>query len=408
MRENVRRLHELHCHLYNEGTEVITPLALVEEMLDRLPPEVWSDPSKRFLDPACGMGTFIFAVFGRLMEGLVDAFPDRTERAKHVLERMVWAYDVSEERIDVVRAGFRALGFEHLPCNTYNCDTLLQEFDMKFDVIIGNPPYNPPSIENRGGSGSGNKIWHKFIEKSFEVLEEDGIVAMVTPTTWRHGDFNKNRQHKKAQELIFNHGIQDWCDAKKHFPMVGHSIGIDWWISSRNGKTNVASNPSLLLPRKNDDTMLVLNEWTESLKTDCYVQDVGLNDCRKFKSHRGTNADGACRFKHLVSGSKTRNQVFDWYDVSTKGFNDPKVIIHRSSGPEPLYDSQGEYGCGTEAFGYSVSTDQEAKEIVDFFSSKLCDWLVHQVSEKNAIAFPTFMFKRIPKNWRELEEKHFG
>jgi len=179
MRENVRRLHELHCHLYNEGTEVITPLALVEEMLDRLPPEVWSDPSKRFLDPACGMGTFIFAVFGRLMEGLVDAFPDRTERAKHVLERMVWAYDVSEERIDVVRAGFRALGFEHLPCNTYNCDTLLQEFDMKFDVIIGNPPYNGPT-EKKVGPG-GKKLWPKFIDLGIKHLKKNGYLAFVTP-----------------------------------------------------------------------------------------------------------------------------------------------------------------------------------------------------------------------------------
>ena len=108
--------------------------------------------------------------------------------------------------------------------------------------------------------------------------------------------------------------------------------------------------------------------------------------------------------------------MFDWYDKKTKGFDEPKVIIHRSSGPQPFYDCQGNYGCGTEAkaygcgnhaTGYPAKSNEQAKEIMDFFSSKLCDWLVHQVCEKNSIAYPTFMFKRIPKNWRELEEKHF-
>jgi SAM-dependent methyltransferase len=408
MRDNVERLHRLHCHLHNEGTEIITPLPLVHEMLDRLPPEVWSDPSKRFLDPACGMGTFVFAAFARLMEGLVDAFPDRRERAHRILTRMLWAYDVSEEKIDVVRAGFRAMGLEHSALNVYNCNTLEQEFDMKFDVIIGNPPYNPPAKEYRGGSGSGNKIWQKFIEKAFDGLAEDGTVAMVTPTTWRHGSFNKNRQHKRAQELIFTHGVEHWEDAKKHFPMVGHSIGIDWWVARKGSPISIENNPLMLLTRRNDGSMRTLQEWLQALEEDCYEQNVGLNDCRKFNHQRGEVATSNCPYPHLASGSNTRKNVFDWYDVKTKGFDEKKVMIHDSSGPQVFYDRTGEYGCGTHCTAYTVASDAEAQEIIDFFGSKLCSWLVLQVAEKNAIAFPTFLFKRIPKNWRELEEKHFG
>ena len=48
--------------------EVFTPPELVEEMLDRLPPEVWQDPSKTFLDPACGTGNFLVAVVRRKVE----------------------------------------------------------------------------------------------------------------------------------------------------------------------------------------------------------------------------------------------------------------------------------------------------------------------------------------------------
>jgi hypothetical protein len=274
---------------------------------------------------------------------------------------------------------------------------------MQFDVVVGNPPFNPPAKEDIGGSGTRNKIWHRFIEKSFEVLEEDGIVAMVTPTTWRHGNFSEKRQHKKAQELIFNHGIQEWQDAKKHFPMVGHSIGIDWWVCSKKGKVNRSTNPHMLLPRCNDDAVHLLSVWTGALNTECYLQDVRNNIRKSYHSIAGAPRENFI-YPHYNSGAQSRKKLYEWRENKTKGFDNPKVIIHDSSGPEPIYDSKGEYGCGSHSFAYTVSSDDEAKDIQDFFSSKLCDWLVHQVNEKNSLAFPAFMFKRIPKNWRELEE----
>ena len=44
--------------------EVFTPPALVEEMLDKLPLEVWAT-DKTFLDPTCGTGNFLVAVVER-------------------------------------------------------------------------------------------------------------------------------------------------------------------------------------------------------------------------------------------------------------------------------------------------------------------------------------------------------
>lgn len=49
--------------------EVFTPPELVSEMLDRLPPEVFTDPAKTFLDPACGTGNFLVEVVRRKMTG---------------------------------------------------------------------------------------------------------------------------------------------------------------------------------------------------------------------------------------------------------------------------------------------------------------------------------------------------
>jgi len=42
--------------------EVMTPIELVEEMLDTLPYEVWTNPNLKWLDPCNGVGTFLSVV----------------------------------------------------------------------------------------------------------------------------------------------------------------------------------------------------------------------------------------------------------------------------------------------------------------------------------------------------------
>jgi len=48
---------------------VFTPPALVSELLDRLPPDVFTDPAETFCDPACGNGNFLVDVVRRKMAG---------------------------------------------------------------------------------------------------------------------------------------------------------------------------------------------------------------------------------------------------------------------------------------------------------------------------------------------------
>jgi len=48
--------------------EDFTPLELVNEMLDKLPDEVWADPNKTFLDNSGGNGNFVVEVLRRKLE----------------------------------------------------------------------------------------------------------------------------------------------------------------------------------------------------------------------------------------------------------------------------------------------------------------------------------------------------
>ena len=82
---------------------------------------------------------------------------------------------------------------EHI--NLSNSDYLLYQSDIKFDIIIGNPPYNqnhlrhiPNKINPKKTDKKWVPIWHMFIEKSIELLNDYGYLLFIIPTTWLKPD----------------------------------------------------------------------------------------------------------------------------------------------------------------------------------------------------------------------------
>lgn len=83
-----------------ENDEVFTPPFLIEEMLDKLPKEVWKEPTKTWLDPCAGLGNFSVLILKRLMKGLKTWQPDEELRKKHILENMLYHVEMNPESIE--------------------------------------------------------------------------------------------------------------------------------------------------------------------------------------------------------------------------------------------------------------------------------------------------------------------
>ena len=79
--------------------EVFTPPHLIEEMLNKLDPSVWSDHTKTWLDPCAGLGNFSVIILKRLMEGLREWQPDPELRKKHILEKMLYHVEMNPESV---------------------------------------------------------------------------------------------------------------------------------------------------------------------------------------------------------------------------------------------------------------------------------------------------------------------
>jgi len=102
--------------------EVFTPYELIDEMLDQIPQEYFSDPTKTFFDPCAGKGNFPVKIIERLMIGLEAQFPNKLERYKHIVENQLFMAEYQEESCEFIRQTFNPDGRFRL--NLYQGDTL--------------------------------------------------------------------------------------------------------------------------------------------------------------------------------------------------------------------------------------------------------------------------------------------
>ena len=159
-----------------EHGEVMTPTLLVNEMLDKLPSEVWSNKDLKWLDPCNGVGTFPSVVVERLMVGLKDVIVGDCDRYRHIIENMIYVCEIQPKNMFLFHCAFDREDDHEL--NTYFGSFLTKEFNEhmlnvwgieKFDIVLGNPPYK-------------NGLHHKFIVKGFELLNENGLTLFLHPS----------------------------------------------------------------------------------------------------------------------------------------------------------------------------------------------------------------------------------
>lgn len=220
----------LSCIANLSNDEVFTPPELVNQMLDMLPEELWSDPDATFLDPACKSGVFLREIAKRLIEGLEEEIPDLEERLEHIYKKQLYGIACTEltsllsrrslycskwpnskysvVKFDNPKGNIDYLRLEHSWENgrcrfcgaaqrEYDRDESLEQYayefihldnpeevlPVKFDVIIGNPPYQ---MSDGGGNGSSAvPIYQHFIEKAKSLNPR--FVCMIVPAKWQSG-----------------------------------------------------------------------------------------------------------------------------------------------------------------------------------------------------------------------------
>ena len=86
----------LNCIANLSNDEVFTPPELANRVLDLLPKELFNNPKTTFLDPFTKSGVFLREIVKRLDRGLETQIPDRQERIDHILHNQVFGIAITE------------------------------------------------------------------------------------------------------------------------------------------------------------------------------------------------------------------------------------------------------------------------------------------------------------------------
>lgn len=109
---------------------------------------------------------------------------------------------------------------------------------MKFDVIIGNPPYQ---IKTNGHGAQAKPVYHKFIEGAKSINPR--FISMITPSRWFAGGMGLNAfrdemlSDKRLAKIVDFHRSED-C-----FPGVEIKGGVNFFCGIRKTKVVVRFNP---------------------------------------------------------------------------------------------------------------------------------------------------------------------
>ncbi len=229
-------------------TTVMTPPHIVDEMLDALPPEVWNHETT-FLNMGCKNGIFLVKIFQRLMKIENNAFTTDTEKAWHILEKQLYAVCVDEtigKMFSTLMYGTSGLADTHVTwLNTsigmktnfekgYFERVILGRLnkgkevtkEMKFDVVIGNPPYNDTDTK------VATAIYSKFITKAIDISKS--YVSFIVPARWYSG--GRGLDSLRALLLSKKHlrQLTDFSNEADVFPNVSIAGGVCYFIYDTN------------------------------------------------------------------------------------------------------------------------------------------------------------------------------
>ena len=338
----------------SQNGEVFTPVSLIEMMYDKFPSSVWSDPRRKWLDPAAGVGNFALVLFVRLMKGLQRGMPSPTKRAKHIIENMIFMVEIDKENARICRGIFKRLCPDAIP-NLHLGDFLTSAAwpTTAFDCIVGNPPYNI------GGKGrAGLKRTHiLFTQHSLACLVDKGYLAFICPPSYREAGSVMNRLFTSAvvDEDAATPGHFVFIKiygADETFRIFRIKARVDAFLfqKSAHGNTDIDDEYGIIHPNIRLNLQRHVPNFGYSIfdKLVKKIEKLGGTTVNAFRSTELSSLKSStfgCRGKnkilHLIIESGRR--VFKTGKKHSLA-NEPKLLVNGLGIPYVFYDKEGEYG----------------------------------------------------------------
>lgn len=451
--------------------EVFTPPDVANQVLDLIPKNIWKNPETKFLDPSCKSGVFLREAAKRLMIGLKDEFKNEEILRKHIFENMLYGIAITEitsliskrslyyskdasSDFSVVKfktenGNIRYERVEHEffagKCrlcgaseNELDRDKSRENYayefihndkifsDMKFDVIIGNPPYQ---LNDDGFGRSASPIYQLFVEQAFKLKPR--YVSMIIPSRWFTGgkgldNFRKNMLNSKNFT-----NLVDFPNSSEVFPNVTIRGGVSYFLWDKNyeGKCEIKTienkkevSISNRFLGEHGDVFIRYSEGVsvidkiKQLESKFLEHQVAARNpfgmTTNFYSYRENETKGYLKlyrrkgesYVHPKFVIKNEEWIYKYKVLTLRSYGAGGTPPHFVTG-KPLLAKPGEVCTETYLVCGVFDNKLEAEEFANYLKSKFVRFLVYLNTPTQDITRSSFKFVPKYKTYKNLDDK---
>jgi len=398
--------------------EVFTPMDFINDKmlkdiedywLKQKKENIWTNEKLTWYDPATGMGNYPIAIYYNLMEGLKTKIPNEVERKKHIIENMLYMGELNKKNCFVVKQIFNINNTYKL--NLYEGDTLNIKLNevfkkTKFDIIIGNPPYNKEvKIHNVS-----LPLYNEFIEY---YINKCNMLSFIVPSRWFSGGkgLDKFRQMMlKKTDIVY---IKHYDDASIIF---GNSVdikgGVNYFLidNEYNGLCNY--NGKMVNLNNND---IIINNTYDSIldKVKIFPKLISIynsQDHYKIQSNdkRLKNIHDNEHIICYVSQQKGFTKYINKKEIKIKYDNWKVLTTSASHGEKSGFGNifiAKPYEVHCKSYiGFNVDTENEAKSLLSYMKCKLPNLLLSLRKMSHNLSSDTCKWIPLPplnKEWTD-------
>lgn len=476
----------LSCIANLSSDEVFTPPEVANDILDTLPQELFKSSKTKFLDPCCKSGVFLREIAKRLIEGLKDEIPDLEKRLDHIFKNQLYGIAITELTSLLSRRSvycskdatseYSVVNFSDVQGNIlykrinhiwfnkkcimcgasqdeYSRGDILETYayqfihmdeqrnkndykrlkDMKFDVIIGNPPYQ---MSDGGGMGtSAIPIYDKFVQQAKRLNPR--YITMIIPSRWFSG--GKGLDNFRNEMLSDNRLriIHDYIEAADCFPGVQIKGGVCYFLWDRDNEglcsvtthKNGKSNKTIVRPLLEEgcETFIRFNEAIEILQKVREFKEKSFENLVSPRRPFGIDSDVAIEDEEMEESLKI-------YAYPKNGYINKKAVKRNANWVNSYKVFISKAGSGSDSFPHQIlgvpffgdkntvctetflvigpyKTQEECENVISYIKTKFFRFLVLLKKSTQNAAKGVYSFVPIQnfnENWTDekLYEKY--